>query len=135
MGHFKRVLTSVKGLSKRFWALFVGLPAGLDWVLSVVEPLIVLGIGVFIIYSAYWLIWGPEHSSQQARIAQAMKMMHDNWKAGLILIVPLFYRTIRGFLERVEEFAGAKAPRRPKSTLPEKANPIPESQPSPEEES
>jgi hypothetical protein len=40
-------------------------------------------------------------------------MANENWKIGLLLLVPLFYRTVRAFLERVEEFMGMKAPRTP----------------------
>ncbi len=37
-----------------------------------------------------------------------------NWKACLLFVVVMFYRPIRGFLERLEEFGGAKAPQKPK---------------------
>ena len=36
----------------------------------------------------------------------------ENWKVVVLLAVPLFYRTVRRFLEQVEEFWGVKRPRR-----------------------
>jgi hypothetical protein len=32
-----------------------------------------------------------------------MKGLNENWKAGLLLLVPLLYRTARKFLEESEE--------------------------------
>lgn len=34
---------------------------------------------------------------------------------GSLLLIPLFYRTVRAFLERVEKFAGMEAPREKRS--------------------
>jgi len=62
-------------------------------------------------YSAYWLVFGHDGSSQQARLTQLMKLMNDDWKAALILLVLLFYRTIRIFLEQAEEAWGVKRKR------------------------
>ena len=35
-----------------------------------------------------------------------MKMLNENWKVGLLILIPLFYRTIRMFLERVRKAFG-----------------------------
>ena len=85
------------------------LPDWLNWVLSVVEPLIVLGITVSVSYGA-WCLVRPDVNGRQARIIVAMKGINDNWKAALILLVLLFYRTIRIFLEQAEEAWGVKRP-------------------------
>jgi hypothetical protein len=81
----------------------IQLPEWLDWLLSVVEPLVVLAITVVIFYTGYCLVFGSEQSSHLARFKDLMKEVNDNWKAGLLLLVLLFYRTIRTFLEQAEE--------------------------------
>ena len=43
------------------------------------------------------------------RIEAALKMLNENWKVGLLILVPLFYRTIRMFLERVRKVWGMEA--------------------------
>ena len=50
---------------------------------------------------------------RQTRFTDSVKLVDDNWKVGLLILVPLFFRTIRSFLERVEEAWGMKAPRIP----------------------
>lgn len=85
------------------------LPDFLNWLLSAIEPLIVLGITVSVSYGAWCLIM-PEANGRQARILALMKGINDNWKAALVLLVPLFYRTIRIFLEQAEEAMGVKRP-------------------------
>ena len=79
------------------------LPDWLDWLLSVVEPLVVLAITVVIFYIGYGLVFGSAQSNQLARFKDLMEEVNDNWKAGLLLLVLLFYRTIRIFLEQAEE--------------------------------
>lgn len=80
-----------------------GLPSWLNWLLAVIEPLVVLVIAVLIFYVVYWLIFGPEQDGRQARLMGVLKGMNDNWKVGLLLLVLLFYRTIRTFLEQMEK--------------------------------
>lgn len=103
----------------------------LDRILECLEVAMVLMLAAGILaaaaYELFWIFCG-DPSVRQARLAAVLKGLNENWKAGLLLLIPLFYRTIRGFLERVEEFGGAKAPRRPKSTLQEKPNPVEQTQ-------
>jgi len=77
------------------------LPDWLNWLLSVVEPLVVLAIAFLLGYSVYMSIW--DQGGQQTKLIQLMKVVNDNWKAALILFVILFYRTVRVFLEQAEE--------------------------------
>src|SRR5437899_2549208 len=88
------------------------LPSWLNWILSVVEPLVVLAITFLISYFAYWLIFGSEKGEPQERLIRVLKEINDNWKVGLLLLVLLFYRTIRVFLEQAEEAWGVKRPLR-----------------------
>jgi hypothetical protein len=57
-------------------------------------------------------LWG----GRQQRLADSLKMLNENWKVGLLILVPLFFRTIRAFLERVEKAFGMEAPRKPVAT-------------------
>ena len=59
------------------------------------------------VYEIGWVIFAG--ADRQLRLNDALKLLSNNWKAGVLLLVPLFYRTIRAFLERVEEVAGMKA--------------------------
>ena len=66
-------------------------------------------------YEIYWVLLAPDADQRQARVVAAVKQANESWKAGLLLLIPLFYRTIRKFLERVEKFAGMTAPREPQA--------------------
>jgi hypothetical protein len=98
----------------------------LDRILECLEVAMVLvlaaGILVATGYETIWIFHG-DPLGRQARLAAALRGLNENWKALLLLLIPLFYRTIKGFLERVEEFAGAKARRNPKFTAGAKPNP------------
>ncbi|HKW87950.1 MAG TPA: hypothetical protein VJN21_04255 [Candidatus Acidoferrales bacterium] len=88
------------------------LPDWLDWLLCVAEPLVVLGITLVVFYIGYTLVFGPEQSGHQTRFKELLRVVNDNWKAGLLLLVLLFYRTVRIFLEQAEEAFGVKRPLR-----------------------
>jgi hypothetical protein len=84
----------------RILSKLVQLPIWLNWVLAVVEPLVVLAITFLVGY----FIYGSVSGKQEYQIVQLMKVINDNWKASLILFVILFYRTVRMFLEQAEEW-------------------------------
>jgi hypothetical protein len=88
------------------------LPELLNWLVSVVEPLIVLAITFLASYSVYWLIFAPDQGSQQSRILALVSTINADWKAGLVLLLILFYRTVRMFLEQAEEAFGVKRRRK-----------------------
>jgi|SRR5882724_1978242 len=89
----------------------------LDRCLKIVEFLTVAGLAGVVfttaIYETYWVLWGFTPSDRQDRVQTVLGMLNGNWKIGLLLLIPLFYRTVRAFLQRAEEFAGIKAPRQP----------------------
>ncbi len=66
---------------------------------------------LLICYGVYWLVW-CDQQTRSSRLGQLAKSLNENWKVSLILLVPLFYRTIRIFLERVEKAFGIEAPHR-----------------------
>src|SRR2546422_552356 len=98
------------------------LPEGLNWLLSVVEPLIVLGTTVSVSYGV-WCLVRPDVNGRQTRIIASMKDINDNWKAGVLLLVLLFYRTVRVFLEQAEEAFGVKRQKLLPGTPLEESNP------------
>ncbi len=92
----------------------------LDRLLRLLEFLTVAGLAIVIfagaIYEMWWVLCGSLASDRQTRMQNALAMLNGNWKIGLLLLIPLFYRTVRAFLQRAEEFAGIKAPREPVAT-------------------
>lgn len=105
----------------RSW--FDKLEVFLDRCVSCGEALIVLSLLVAIIsvivFEAGWVLW-PSSEGHQARFNQVLKNLNDNWKVGLVILIPLFFRAIRAFLERLEEVGGMKAPHKVKSSDPRK---------------
>lgn len=99
----------------------------IDRCLKVLEFLIVAGLAIVVftgaIYETCWVLWGSLPSDRQTRMQNALTMLNGNWKIGLLLLIPLFYRTVRAFLLRAEEFAGIKAPREPVATRTGKLRP------------
>jgi len=91
---------------------------GLDWLLGIVERLLVLSLACFIFYFGYQLVRGNSIPEQLA----ILKALSDNWKLGLIVLIVLFYGTVRVFLEQVQEVWGMK---RPLPGVPDKPEPLP----------
>ncbi len=58
---------------------------------------------LLVVREASWVWHSCDAAIRQQRIEAALKMLNDNWKIGLLILVPLFYRTIRMFLERVRK--------------------------------
>ena len=58
-------------------ATLTHLPDWLNWLLSVVEPLIVLGITVALAYTV-WCLMGPDVGGRQARAITLLKDINEN---------------------------------------------------------
>lgn len=80
-------------------------PDFLNWLLSVLELLLVFAITCLLGYAIWCFVAG---TSQEARITRLIEVVNNNWKASLVLLIPLFYRPIRLFLENLEEAGGLK---------------------------
>jgi hypothetical protein len=89
-----------------FLRALVGLPVWLNWLLSVAEPLIVLAAAYVIGYATYYAVFTDQQ--WHGHIIATIKELNANWKAGIILLVILFYRTIRMFIEQAEYLWGVK---------------------------
>lgn len=101
----------------------------LERILKFLEFVVVAGITIAIIFAVVhevrWVLWGVTQSpiARQDRLRSAIVLINENWRLGLILFVPLFYRTLREFLSRAEEIAGIKASPRAAAGLKRRHNP------------
>lgn len=77
------------------------------------ETLTVLGVFGVASYIGWWLVFGDVKDPRHDRMLSLLGTVSDNWKAFLLLAIPLFYRTVRTFLEEVQEAFGMKRPSRP----------------------
>jgi hypothetical protein len=66
-------------------------------------------------YEIFWICTGGTWNDAHLRFQDALTRMDTHWKLGIVLLIPLFYRTIRDFLERAEKAFGIDAPRIPKT--------------------
>lgn len=77
----------------------------LDEILGIVEVLVAIVLDLLalsaIFVSVLWVFFGTTHPDIQARLAILMRTTNENWKLALILVIPLFYRTLRRTIERV----------------------------------
>src|SRR5713226_6890348 len=103
-GIFRWIASTLKKLAP--------LPHWLNWILATVEPIVVLAIAFAVLYVVYWAVFQSSGSSQQVRFKELIEEINGNWKAGILLLVVLFYRTIRIFLEQAEEAFSVKRPLR-----------------------
>lgn len=87
--------------------------------LRVFELTTVMAIVVCVIlvcgYEIFWICTGGTWKDAHSRFQDVLTRMDAHWKLGIVLLIPLFYRTIRDFLERAEQAFGINAPRLPKA--------------------
>ena len=74
----------------------------LDWLVAVAERTVALTIAATVFYAG----WSVFHGTADQSLKDTLKTFSENWRAFLLLLIPLFYRTVRTFLERVKKFAG-----------------------------
>lgn len=100
----RRILAMVRRLVRVLAFVIQGIPTWvlsvLDWVINVAERLVVIAIVAGIGYIG----WRAFYSADQAKfIADTLEPLSKNWKGLLLLLIPLFYRTARTFLEKVKK--------------------------------
>lgn len=71
----------------------------LSWLSDVLARALVIVITLFVGATAWSLVFGQDDPAW-SRTGKILSLLNDNWKVLLILIVPLFYQTVRGLLER-----------------------------------
>ena len=67
----------------------------------------VFNILVGMIQLAFWVWQEPG----QTRTAKALAVLHSNWRALIVVAVPLFYPAIRRFIEEVRQIGGVRLDR------------------------
>ena len=80
------------------------LPKLLDWVLKVIERCLAIAIAWSAFYFGYRLAVGSSIPAQNTLVLNLGK----HWQTALLLLLPLFYLTVRTFLEEVQEAFGMK---------------------------
>jgi hypothetical protein len=79
--------------------------AVLDWLVMVMERILVLGISLFVLYIGWHLLLNRFSEQQNGFVLK----IGEQWKIFGLLLIPLFYRTARAFLERAQKIAGIEA--------------------------
>lgn len=87
-------------------AIAKGLIQGLDWVVGVMERLLVIGITYVVLYIGWHFFKGDIEQSQKDVVKEGVKTLSESWRALLLILVVLFYRTVRTFLEKARKLAG-----------------------------
>ena len=93
------------------------------FLLRAVETATVLGVFSLACWVGGWLVFGGDKSPRYLRAVALVELMDHSWKAFLLLGIPLFYRPVRAFVERIEKAWGVEAPARPQSLPPSDENP------------
>jgi hypothetical protein len=95
-----------------------GILAILDWLVMVAERMIVLGVTFLALYFGVQSLRGLLTDGQ----SKALYLAGQSWRIVFILMIPLFYQTVRTFLEEVQEIWGMKRPKQARNssiTLPD----------------
>ncbi len=129
-------MSESKSKSNSWFSTFSDWELLFDRCLKIGEAAIVLTIAtalvLFVVREVLWVWYACTPTIRQKRIETALKMLNDNWKVGLLILVPLFYRTIRMFLERVRKVLGMEA--REPEKVEEKLNPPDDAAPQAQEQ-
>lgn len=78
----------------------------LDSMLELGERIGIISAIGLVAYAVFQLFFSGDEPSQ-TRSGQVLALINDNWKAALIIISPVFYRSIRGLIGRVRQIAAA----------------------------
>lgn len=93
--------------SSYWFTAFSGWELLFDRCLKISEAAVAITITLVLVLlvgrEVHWVWIASDPASRQQRIETALKMGNDNWKIGILILVPLFYRTVRMFLERVRK--------------------------------
>jgi hypothetical protein len=127
MSWLKTKLSWLKIAPIALWAFILKLPQwilnSLDWLVGVVERLVVLAVAFLTFYIGWLTFHGAgiaQKGAAKPPAAELLTALSENWKGLLLVLIPLFYRTARTFLERVQKFAGMEAPLQKHSEDPNK---------------
>ena len=83
---------------------------GSDRYLTLAELFLVIvltgTIAILALLTLAWIVRVLSLDEQQRRLTLVLRTLSENWKACLLLLVPLFYRTIRKFIARITKLPG-----------------------------
>lgn len=96
---------TIRSWPRKWWSLFkthfAAAPDYVDWLASLVEGLLVLCIGVGILVAASRLFF-----SDKRTIDVAFVQIDKHWRASLVIVIPLFHKTVKTLLLNIKEAAG-----------------------------
>jgi hypothetical protein len=87
---------------KTIQAIALGILAFLDWLIGLTERLLVLAIAM----SVFYVGWNIFHTGNQEPLKDALQVLSADWKAVLILLIPLLYQQIKTILPKITKVAG-----------------------------
>jgi hypothetical protein len=70
--------------------------------------LVLIAVGSVVVLEFLWVARAPSLDAKQVRLVEVIRLMNENWKVGLLILIPLFYRPVRTFLEELREAFGMK---------------------------
>jgi hypothetical protein len=101
------LMSDAEGKSSHWYTAFSAWETVFDRCLKISEACVVLTITalliLLVIRQVHWVSIACDGAISQQRIEASLKMVNDNWKVGILILIPLFYRTTRMFLERVRK--------------------------------
>ena len=91
----------------------MGRRAGYDGALAFFEAAAAITLAAALAFAAaiaaLWVVWPAKFGLVCGRLAAVARFVNANWRAALVLAVPLFYRPARSFLERAVKMPGMEA--------------------------
>ena len=100
-------MSEAEDKSNHWYTTFSGWELGFDRCLKISEAIVVITISLVLVLlvsrQVHWVWIACSAADRQNRIEASLKMVNDNWKVGLLILIPLFYRTTRMFFERVRK--------------------------------
>ena len=78
----------------------------LDSLLELGEKVGILLAAGIVAYAVFQLLFSGDDPAQ-TRSGKALALLNDNWKAALLVILPMFYRSLRYLVRRITRITAA----------------------------
>ena len=81
----------------------------LDWVLGIAGRVAILAGAAMVVYAIFQLFFGADEPGQ-SRAGKVLELIDANWKAILLVLLPLLYLPLKTFLDSITEvrFGGTR---------------------------
>ena len=76
----------------------------LDWLFGIAGRLGILAASGLVGYAVFQLFFGAEDPGE-TRAGKVLVLLNENWKATVIVVLPLLYQPLRTFLNSVTEIS------------------------------